>query len=45
MTDHICAKCGGIGFHYDEKLRGFTCQLDLDGKLRPIYDENGNEKI
>lgn len=45
MQAYYCTKCGKEGFHYDEKLRGFSCQLDAEGKKVIIYDANGNEAV
>jgi hypothetical protein len=44
MQAYFCSKCGVEGFHYDEKLRAFTCEL-VDGKKVILFDENGNEKV
>lgn len=44
-----CEKCDKVLMdgesHYDPKLRGFTCLVDHDGKLRVKYDKNGNEEV
>jgi hypothetical protein len=48
----ICTQCGKTynlkdepRGHYDPRLRGFSCLVDHDGKLRVKYDENGNEEV